>query len=845
MTRTALLAASRLFAVFAATPAFAQDDAAPASAPEADQIIVTAQLREQNLLEVPAAVTAYEGEFLEELGLREFEDVSRYVPGFDVQNQSPNNPGFVMRGITSDSGEAFVEPRVSVYQDGVSIAKARGSYVELFDVQRIEVVRGPQSTLYGRGALIGAVNLIQNRADPDNLEVLVRGAYGNYDFQLYEGMVNLPLSDQAALRFAGRIRDRQGYTENLLGGRDFNGVETQAARAALHAEAGERFTLDLFGNYQIDNPPGTGFQALNFRPTDPATGAVLGPIGNQSGALAASAGFPEGDLGLDREVYGVTAIARYEFSDALALTSISAWREFNSLEVFDADGISLPVLTAAEDAQGQQYSQELRLSYDDGGLFSGFIGASYFNDENSQRTPAQFDERLILARLTGTLNGGPLQPGRPATDPAPLGLFGATAFTARLLQGVAAARGVALAAPLAAGIAANLRPNQLETLTNFSETEAFDIFADATFRISPQFEVGAGIRYSRDDKTTAFSSAVLNGRSILGGFIGALGLPAAQRTPLLTALAAPGAATIPTSAAFPVPIFGLGFQPTAGNGSIVSRQLDDEGITYRVTARWMPSDRTSIYATYARGRRPEVLTVGSPSVPFGAPNFDVVAAETVDSVEIGARHQMGRTLYLDAALFYQKYENFQTVVQQGTEFITTNAGEAEGYGVELQARWRPIPPLQVFGTYAYNHNRFGNGIFEDNRFRLSPDHAASLGARLEAPIGPGTLDFTPSVTYQSEVFFDNDNDIPALQTGIIPDLVQDEFQDEYVLVNARLGYTFNDPRDRFVFRLEAFVTNLFDEDYIKDAGNTGDGIGLPTFIAGEPQMYGVEASVRF
>jgi outer membrane receptor protein involved in Fe transport len=130
-------------------------DAAPAA--ELGEIVVTAQLREQDPIEVPFALTAYSGEFLSDLGVQEFDQLSAFVPGFLVQNQSPNNAGFVMRGITSDSGAATAEPRVSVFQDGVSISKSRGSYVELFDMERVEVSKGPQSTLYGRGALIGAV----------------------------------------------------------------------------------------------------------------------------------------------------------------------------------------------------------------------------------------------------------------------------------------------------------------------------------------------------------------------------------------------------------------------------------------------------------------------------------------------------------------------------------------------------------------------------------------------------------------------------------------------------------------------------------------------------------------
>jgi len=139
-----------------------------AVAQEADtgeEIIVTAQLREQRLIEVPIAVTAYSGDTLDRLGITKFDELALYVPGFEVQEQSANNPGFVIRGITSDSGEATTEPRIAIFVDGVSASRSRGSYMELFDVERIEVARGPQATLYGRGALIGAVNVIQNHVD--------------------------------------------------------------------------------------------------------------------------------------------------------------------------------------------------------------------------------------------------------------------------------------------------------------------------------------------------------------------------------------------------------------------------------------------------------------------------------------------------------------------------------------------------------------------------------------------------------------------------------------------------------------------------------------------------------
>jgi len=337
---------------------------------------------------------------------------------------------------------------------------------------------------------------------------------------------------------------------------------------------------------------------------------------------------------------------------------------------------------------------------------------------------------------------------------------------------------------------------------------------------------------------------VLNGRSILGGVIGALSQPAAVRDALLGALAVPGAAAIPPSALYPVPLFGLGAQPTNGNGAIDSADHDDEGLTWRLTARYKPSLDTSLYATYARGRRPEVLAANYPSAPFGAARFNVLDAETVDSYEIGAKTALaGRTLFLDASAFFYQYDNFQTTVQDGTQFIITNAGEAESYGIETQARWVPSSVVTLFASYGYNHSRFKTGLRDGNRFRLSPDHTAALGAIVGVPVGSGRITFTPSVTWQSKMFFDDDNDRTDLQqppAALIADNIRDEYQGSYALVNARIGYEGADAR----WRIEAFVDNAFDEKYIMDAGNTGDGLGMPTFIAGAPRFYGVALSFR-
>ena len=835
---TALLLSTSL-SVLAVTAAQAEE------ADTGDTIVVTAQLREQDPIEVPMTLSVVGGDDLERLGIQDFEELSRYVPGFVVQNQSPNNPGFVIRGITSDSGAATTEPRVSLYQDGVSISKSRGSYVELFDIDRVEVAKGPQSTLYGRGALIGAVNVIQNKAQIGRNEGAFGLSYGNFDAWTVDAMGNAAIGDQAAIRLAGRVRMRDGTVENLLGGEDYNSVDTRAVRGSFRAETGG-LTFDLIGNYQEDHPDGTAFKSIAYNPTDPVTGAVIGNRGRNSGAaLAPAAGFEDNrPLGLDRKVWGVTAIGALDLGNDFSLHATTAYRRFSALEIFDADGLSLPILTAAEDARGRQFSQDLRIAYD-GSAVSAFFGASYFFENGSQRTPAQFDERAALARLAGVLNGGGAIPGRPATDPAALALFGNTAFTGQLLQGVAGAYGAALPAAQARAIAANLKSAHLESSTNFSRTRAIDLYGDVTVHLSERFEVGAGLRYSHDSKRSRYSASVLNGRSILGGFIGALSQPAAVRTALLQALAVPGAATIPPSTAYPVPLFGLGAQPTAANGSTEEETLKSDGFSWRVTARYAAGDDSSLYATYARGRRPEILSAQGPAAPFAAVRFNTLPAETVDSYEVGFKTALAnRTLFVDGAAFLYDYSNFQTTVQQGTQFVVTNAGEARGYGFEGQVRWVPSDAVTLFASYAYNHSRFETGARDGNRFRLNPDHSAAIGAIVGIPAGDGRISFTPSATWQSKIFFDDDNDRPDLQqppAALVADNIQDELQNGYVLVNARLGYE----APGGGWRIEAFGENLFNRKYIMDAGNTGDSLGLPTFIAGTPRTYGIAASFRF
>jgi outer membrane receptor protein involved in Fe transport len=824
--RTTTLLTASLLALVAAAPAFASDAAPAPAAEEQDtrlgEVVITAQKRAQDPVEVPVAVTAYSGKFLEAIGVKAFDELSAFTPGFLVQNQSNNNSGFVMRGITSDSGSATDETRVSIYQDGVPISRSRGSYVELFDMERVEVAKGPQSTLFGRGALIGAVNLVQNKANPGKNDWLLKAEGGTGGYFVGEGMVNFAFGDGSALRIAARARQNDGYVDDAAGGDAYNSTNTKAVRMAYHLEPGP-LTLDLISNYQEDSTSGTSFKSHTFNPTNPVTGQALGDTGVSSAAtLAPGAGFEGGaPLGLERKVYGVTLLGEYRISDSLTLSSITASRAFHSVEVFDPDGSSLPILTFAEDAQGRQQSQELRLRYDGGGRFTGFVGANYFHETGSWRIPGQFDERLVLALLAGNT---PLGISRP--NPQPLAVLTNPAYLAQVLQ-----LGFGIPSSIAPGIVSNLKPVHREEFANYGENTAYDVYGDGTFRLTDKLEITAGIRYTSEDRWAAYRSNVQNGRSILG-----ILLAAPTATNLFLA-AQPNAVNNPL-----LPTVGLIAQPTTNNGDTFSKSIDDSGLTWRLVGRYAPADNLSLYASYARGRRPDVISSSAPSTPLGAARFNVVDSEVVDSYEAGAKGKIldGR-LYLSGAVFRYDYDNFATSFRQGAQVVTLNAGKAKAYGFEGEARLQAGDYWTLFGTYAYNHARLESGLREGNRFRLSPDQTFSVGAAFSREALGGKLTFTPTYTWRSKMFFDDDNDRSDLQSsGLFPDTKVDEFQKAYGLLNVRVGFGAADDR----WKVEAFVENLGDVSYLKDAGNTGDSFGIPTFIAGKPRFMGVGVTFR-
>lgn len=808
MTNVRVSALAVMAAMGFAQSAQAQESAG--AAPISDEIVVTVQKREQSVLEVPIALTAYGQDFLDQYGVQKLDELSTLVPGLEIQDQSPNNPGFVIRGITSDSTEANQEARVAVFQDGVSISRAVGAAVELFDMERVEVAKGPQPTLFGRGALIGGINLIQNKASTSRHSLDVEVAGGDYGMFRAVGAMNVPVvEDVLGLRIAATTRQRDGFTDNALGGDALDGIQTDAGRISLRFDPTSTLRFDVIVNAQKDETTGTSFKSGIFAPT----GGTTSPYSSFA-ALNRSALFDGGkELGVDREVYGAAVIASYDVNNALSITSTSGWRSFEAFETFDPDGFHYPIFIGGSNVKGIQWSEELRANFEIGSRVTGFVGASYFEESGSQRAPLQFDERAVLAHFAGVITRPNPQPYAFFTNPAVLQSIATGLITNGLIaQGVPPATAATIAAAQAPGLVAGLKPAHQESFTNIGETKAVDIFGDLTVAVTDRLELSAGLRWTEEEKTARYRADLLNGPS---------GLAAA--------LLGPGAQ-------------GLFAQPTNGTGS---RTETFDALTYRAVARYAASENVSIWGSYARGRRPEVIVASVP-VPFGPAAFSVVPAEEVDSFEVGVKTALlDGALRLEGSVFYYDYANFQTSVFNGTTFVATNAGEASATGFEGAAHWTLSNNVSMFANYGYNDATLDSGAYKGNRFRLSPEHAFAVGAAFTVPLGSvGAFSIVPSYTWQSEVFFDDANDRSNLQVPLSPalqDTIVDELQGSYGLFNLRGEFS---PANK-PFSIGVFVKNVTDEEYIIDAGNTGDTIGSPTFIRGAPRTFGVEFKASF
>jgi iron complex outermembrane receptor protein len=731
-----------------------------------DPVTVIAQKREQQILDVPAAISVVGSDLIEKSNIVELSQLSDYVPGLTIIEQGANRPTFVIRGITSDEISPSAQPRVSVYYNNVPINRANGAAIALFDMDRVEVLRGPQNSLFGRGSEIGVIHFISN--NPEN----ITGGYltagmGNYQQRELRGAVNIPvIEDRLLIRAAGLYEFREGYVQNTFGG-TLNGKNTVAGRLSVRFLPARNQKLDLILSYQNDDTPGIAFMSKIFPNTAGDT-----DIFSYHASLEQGENLYTGKKLLD-------AILNYKFSinEHAYWSSITSYRKSTSSSRWDGDGTAAPAIDMWDKASADQFYQEVRYNFSWKSRLNGSTGASYWYEKAGQSywfSPNEQSMAVLFFNPDYLIqpDGQPLLiPGIP--DDPELG-------------------------PLAGmSLPANHQENNYSKATN----QAVEAFTDVTYRLTSKIFFTGGLRGAYENFELSNEASFTDGSpSVLGYLTG----------------------NYPN----------LFFKPDSGNS------MNDHGVSFtgQVGLQYRINENTNFFANYTNGRRPVVLQYTSTGEPEELP------AERVDNFDVGFKSSVSGRIFIDVDAFYQKYKNFQTrawIADPETgefNYKSIDGGMATTYGVETSLKASLLRGFDLFGNYAFLHATFDDTNkdgseqeYAGNSFRLSPKHSFTVGFNAHTPITSNfSIFITPSYTFRSHFYFEDAN-------------TEGLDQPAFGLVNINLGVELTEPN----IILNIYSTNLFNEEFVTSAGNTGSLFGVPTYVPGPPRMVGTRLTWKF
>lgn len=343
-----------------------------------DEIVVTARKREENVQEVPVAITVTPGEVLEDTSAPDISVLQNYVPNLSVyagRNQSTTLTAF-MRGIGQADPLWGVDPGVGLYLDDVYVARPQGALLDVYDIERVEVLRGPQGTLYGKNTIGGAIKYV-SRTPTDTPEAKVSIAGGSYSAREVRALVSGPIVEG---KLRGKIAvaslQRDGWGENRFTGRDVSDKDTQAYRVALDWQPSQRVNLLFSADGTRDDAEPKGYQRLEANPFCLLfLGVACPPLDSRYDTQSGL----EPINGTDSEGYALTLT--YDVNDAWIFKSITAYRESDSENNIDFDTTPAPITDVSATYYDEQLSQELQLVYAGGGRVDGVVGFYYFDGE--------------------------------------------------------------------------------------------------------------------------------------------------------------------------------------------------------------------------------------------------------------------------------------------------------------------------------------------------------------------------------------------------------------------------------------------------------------------------------
>jgi iron complex outermembrane receptor protein len=723
-----------------------------ASHPELAEIVVTARRIEERLQDIPVAVTAVTQAQLDNAGIRTVADLPLLTPGLQT-GASPydtTNVVFKIRGQSQSAGQ--LEDSVGVYVDGVYYPKTFGLGGALFDLERIEVLKGPQGTLYGKNTSGGAVSIITRKPELNDTGGFLDVQGGFYDphsspAATGKGAVNIPLvQDKLALRIAGSYDYSDGYGRN---GNDRHLLNRDDGylRAALRYDPVDSLSMLLSADYARFRNNGVLFRVVEATPGVASLEANLaagqGPQFGGVGLAAVGAdlrtpsyyqGSETGPSYDSINHYGTSLTVNYDISGATHLKSISAFRRLERLSAGDQDGSQYPIFETTTGERSNFFSQEVDL---DGKVLNSNLdyltGLYYSHFKNTQVNPTG---NLILPILTA--------------DPA-------------------------------------LGPSR-NVYDNVDTTTSYGAFAHGVYHFTEQFNVTGGLRYSLDQRKfidQSYSYFLSNG----------------QRTCNFAAYGA----TLANNCLLDFSKLGTNPGPV-GPGNPALGSLSDGDVSYEFALTYLPTRNMTVYATTRRGFRSGDWN------PVGAvPNK--FKPEIATDFEVGVKSMLlDRTLTMNIAAYQTNYSDIQKteVTAPGITQIQ-NAAKATIRGVELELLAQPLEYLQLGANYTYTHARYksyedGGKDYSSEPFDVSPN-VVTLNGQLTIPVRPeADLVLSADVAAYEKRYFSQSSHLLNISTD--PVLVQSG----YTVVNGRIAYRMKSANAEVAF----FGRNLLNKSYYVD-----------------------------
>ncbi len=879
--RTALLVGAAAFAVPGV--AHAQDDGQDqasvadtadeqAESPDDNVIIVTATKREQTLQEVPVAVSVTTAEAIERAQIRDLNDLQTLVPSLRVgQLQSSANTNFIIRGFGNGANNAGIEPSVGVFVDGVYRSRTAAQITDLPDVQRVEVLRGPQSTLFGKNASAGVISIVTKKPEFE-FGGMAELSYGNYNAIVGKGLVTGPISDSLAFSLAGGINKRDGYLEDANTGSDVNNRDRWFARAQMLFENDGPLQLRVIADYdKIDE---TCCGVVNLRQSA-ATGAVfaVGGMVNDPDDRFAGVVYNNFDSSNDIENKGISGQIDYELG-AFTLTSITGYRQSDAITDQDSDFTSADLIGRNfADVGIDTFTQELRISGEVTEGVNILLGGFYFDESIDQANEIYFGEDF-----------------RPYADLLIRGATGNTQNVNTLEATLSALNGQNY-------IGQFFGEGQGLTEAYTLKNEALSVFGQMDFEIVDGLVLTLGANYTKDKKritTDVVSTDVFSGIDLvqsgntaiyaqglatqIGTLLG-LGRPATQAEIGAFAGANPAgfqqvsagvqafadandtnAAVNPLLALRP-----LQFLPPFLNvpNSVENGRTSDDDWSWTARLAYDVTPTLNIYASYATGFKASSFNLSRDSRPLASDYPAIVAAgidtanlttgsrfagpEETEVAELGIK---GNWDYASANLtfFNQKIDGFQSNVFTGTGFALANAGLQETFGIEFDGSVRPTDEWTFTAAFTYldpEYVSFTNSSIGDisgQQVEGVSELSASLGAQYNREINAAGDRIILNTTFYYEAPTQVVQGLPGYYSGGQEAAIAAArpFQREVNDLSASFTYAFD-----MGLELSVWGRNLLNDRYITTIFDSVAQSGSISGYPNQPRTYGAAAKFKF